>query len=216
MANGRPLCLVCDSTESKYKCARCNLYTCSLSCFREHRDNHPPVESPTPQSKDTLSVVPGDDVKSQPNYNFTGETMTHQSTSKGSEIADMPEYRVLTKKYPNLERLLWNIAAATDPPATGGDNNGKPSTFPSSNKGSRKAAQPWSKETGYENGIEVLRQVRDTPGSDRDALKEYCELVRLWNFRRESADMDADLRQQLARDNARAIGELLRTEKADV
>ncbi|KAI0850206.1 hypothetical protein F5Y00DRAFT_260935 [Daldinia vernicosa] len=213
MANARPPCLVCNNTESKYKCARCNLYTCSLPCFREHRDNHPPVEPLTPQSKDSSS---GDDVKSQPNYTFTGEKATHQFTSKGLEIADMPEYRDLTKKYPNLERLLWNIAAATDPPATGGDSNGKPSTFPSSNKGNRKAAQPWTKETGYENGIEVLRQTRDTPGSDRDALKEYCELVRLWNFRRESADMDADLRQQLARDNARAIGELLRTEKADI
>ncbi|KAI0131303.1 hypothetical protein F4814DRAFT_164865 [Daldinia grandis] len=215
MASARPPCLVCNYSESKYKCARCNLYTCSLLCFREHRDNHPPVESPTPQFKDTSSVVPGDDVKSQPNYTFTSETTVHQSTSQVSEIADMPEYRNLTKKYPNLERLLWSIAAATDPPATGGDN-GRPNTFPGSNKGNRKAAQPWSKETGYENGIEALRQTRDTPGSDRDALKEYCELVRLWNFRQESANVDADLRKQLARDNARAIGELLRTEKADI
>ncbi|KAI1807706.1 hypothetical protein F4811DRAFT_504306 [Daldinia bambusicola] len=211
MASARPPCLICNGTESKYKCGRCNLYTCSLPCFREHRDNHPPMELPP-------SVESGDNPKSEDtsqNSLHISEATTVQPASKGSEIADMPEYRELTRKYPNLERLLWNIAAATDPPTANGNINGNHHASNGSNKGGRKATQPWTKETGYENGIEVLRQTRDTPGSDRDALKEYCELVRLYNFRRESAEIDLDLRQQLARDNARAIGELLRAEKAD-
>ncbi|KAI1471402.1 uncharacterized protein F4812DRAFT_455513 [Daldinia caldariorum] len=184
---------------------------CSLPCFREHRDNHPPMESsPSVESVDTVKSE--DTLQNSTHIN---ETATDQPASKGSEIADMPEYRELTRKYPNLERLLWNIAAATDPPAANSNSNGNHNASSSSNKGGRKAAQPWTKETGYENGIEVLRQTRDTPGSDRDALREYCELVRLYNFRRESAEIDLDLRQQLARDNARAIGELIRTEKAD-
>ncbi|KAK6955381.1 hypothetical protein Daesc_003016 [Daldinia eschscholtzii] len=211
MANSRPPCLVCNGTESKYKCGRCNLYTCSLPCFREHRDNHPPVESPPP----TESADNAKSANTSQNLSDISEAMTDQPASKGSEIADMPEYRELTRKYPNLERLLWKIAAATDPPAAKDDSNGARSVLNGSNKGGRKAAQPWTKETGYENGIEVLRQTRDTPGSDRDALKEYCELVRLYNFRRESAEIDHDLRQQLAQDNARAIGELIRAEKAD-
>ncbi|KAI8963344.1 hypothetical protein F5Y11DRAFT_148967 [Daldinia sp. FL1419] len=223
MANARPPCLVCGAAQSKYKCGLCNLYTCSLPCFREHRDNHPPVESPASKPKNNSSTGSDTGAKAQDasqNLSHTSETAANQSVSTGSGIADMPEYRELTKKYPHLERLLWNIAAATDPPQPKKDENRKPGALPNSNggsnKGSRKAAQPWTKETGYEHGIELLRQARDNPGSDRDALREYCELVRLYNNRREAAEMDANFRQQIAQDNAKAIGELIRTEKADV
>lgn len=132
-------------------------------------------------------------------------------TFKESEIADMPEYAALIQKYPNLESLLWNIAAATDPPTADGGGN---SAFPGSNKGYRKTNQPWTKDTGYENGLEVLRRTRETPGSDRDALREYCELVRLRSARIESANVAAKIRRQFAQDDAKAIQELLEAEKS--
>lgn len=120
----------------------------------------------------------------------------------------MPEYKALTQKYPNLERLLWNIAAATDPPPT--------SDIPvGAGKGPRKKNQLWTKDIGYENGIEELRRTRDTPGNDRDALREYCELVRLHSARREAANAEASVRQQAAKDDAKAIGDLIRAEGTD-
>ncbi|KAI0142413.1 hypothetical protein F4776DRAFT_661480 [Hypoxylon sp. NC0597] len=219
MGHIRPLCIVCDTVEGKYKCTQCNLYTCSLTCFREHRDNHPPVESSTqPQPNSTPAAPPnsaGAHDGSQDSLPIQ-ENTTQPATFKRSEIADMPEYKALTQRYPNLEYLLWNIAAATDPPSSNGVSNGKHGVPPGSNKGYRKTNQPWTKDMGYENGIEVLRRTRDNPGDDRDALREYCELVRIYSARRESANTEANIRQQRAKEDAKAIGELIKAEKSDV
>ncbi|KAI1408157.1 hypothetical protein F5Y13DRAFT_113560 [Hypoxylon sp. FL1857] len=215
MAPGRP-CVVCDAVDGKYKCTRCNLYTCSLTCFREHRDNHPAVEASAPQPLSTTSTAPSDTVSSHDDSRDSSHNegdATQSTAFERSEIADMPEYKALTQRYPNLEYLLWNIAAATDPPNTNGNGNGK---HGGSNNGYRKANQPWTKDMGYENGIEALRRTRDNPGDDRDALREYCELVRIYSARRESANAEANIRQQLAKEDAEAIGELLKAEKSDV
>ncbi|KAI1139556.1 hypothetical protein F5Y05DRAFT_411745 [Hypoxylon sp. FL0543] len=209
-------CVVCDTDEGKYKCTLCNLYTCSLVCFREHRDNHPPVEASTPPQSETTSTAPSKGGGNQDDTQDDLHTQEKSGTFKRSEIADMPEYKELTRRYPNLEYLLWNIAAATDPPNSDGTGSGKPGATHGSNRGYRKANQPWTKDMGYENGIEVLRRTRDGPGDDRDALREYCELVRIYSARRESANAEANIRQQIAKDNARAIGELIKAEKSDV
>ncbi|KAI1388291.1 uncharacterized protein F4822DRAFT_240874 [Hypoxylon trugodes] len=211
MANAKT-CLVCNETEGKYKCGRCNLYTCSLPCFREHRDSHPPIEeSPTTVQTNSAPAVSTDDTKLDSNLQNSShaEDGSPQSTDfKRSEIADMPEYKMLIRRYPNLERLLWNIAAATDPPTS---NDGTNNKLLGSNRGNRKANQPWTKDIGYENGVEALRRTRETPGDDRDALREYCELVQLYLSKKAAADT----RQQLAQDDAKTIGELMRAEGSD-
>ncbi|KAI1461151.1 hypothetical protein F4805DRAFT_454088 [Annulohypoxylon moriforme] len=208
MGHARPQCLVCDAAEGKYKCPQCKLYTCSLACFRDHRDNHPPVQSNTAQPNDPATgTVNNTNLEESPNSPHTQENDTQPAT-----IADLPEYKTLIQRYPNLERLLWNIAAATDPPDTSNGNNG---TLPRSNKGHRKANQPWTKDAGYENGMAVLRRTRDNPGDDRDALREYCELVRIYSAKKESANSEANFRQQLARDDAKAIGDLIRAEETE-
>ncbi|KAI1381550.1 hypothetical protein F4677DRAFT_129532 [Hypoxylon crocopeplum] len=205
MANTRPPCLVCSTVEGKYKCPRCNLFTCSVPCFREHRDNHPTVEPLTTQQPKDTTVASRNDVNS---YNDS----SHTQESAG--IADMPEYKALVQKYPNLEGLLWNIAAATDPPASNANAPTKNGALPGSNRGHHKTNQPWTKDIGYENGVKMLRRTRATPGNDRDALKEYSELVRLYLSRRESANIAANTRQQFAQDDVKAIGELMRAEGA--
>ncbi|KAI0843342.1 hypothetical protein F5Y06DRAFT_2015 [Hypoxylon sp. FL0890] len=212
-------CVVCDATEGKYKCTLCSSYTCSLTCFREHRDNHPPVEAATPAQPNATPAAPSNAVSTHDGSQdplHAQQNPTQPTTFKRSEIADMPEYKALTQRYPNLEHLLWNIAAATDPPNSDSPNSGKHGTLPGSNKGHRKTTQPWTKDMGYENGIEVLRRTRDGPGDDRDALREYCELVRIYTARRESANAEADIRRQIAKDNAKAISELIKKEKSDV
>ncbi|KAI0884686.1 uncharacterized protein GGS22DRAFT_164091, partial [Annulohypoxylon maeteangense] len=205
----RPQCLVCDVAEGKYKCPQCNLYTCSLTCFRDHRDNHPPVDSDTVKPNDAITGSMNNTKSSEESHDPTN---SQENTTQLATIADLPEYKTLIQRYPNLERLLWNIAAATDPPDTSSRNGGNPYGH---NKGHRKANQPWTKDAGYENGVAVLRRTRDNPGDDRDALREYCELVRIYSAKKESANSEADIRQQIARENAKAIGDLLRVERSE-
>ncbi|KAI1106750.1 hypothetical protein F4804DRAFT_329945 [Jackrogersella minutella] len=210
-------CLICEAAEGKYKCAQCNLYTCSLTCFQEHRDNHPSEESSMNPTEDAPTApVDGaaSPVQSQASSHTEEGDATQTATFERAEIADLPEYKTLTQKYPNLERLLWNIAAATDPPTSHGDSNERNNTPSGSNQGYRKTNKPWTKDLGYEKGIEVLRRTRDNPGDDRDALREYCELVRLYTARREAAISEANIRQQRAQENAKAIKDLIRAEKA--
>ncbi|KAI1084403.1 hypothetical protein F5B20DRAFT_576542 [Whalleya microplaca] len=220
MANTRPLCLICDTAEGKYKCPRCNLYTCSVACFREHRDNHPDMPESADDSPATLSSkasnTNGNDspAASTGDANSVEDTKADATASKLSEITDMPEYKVLIQKYPRLEAILWTLAAATDPPAHDDFGDAKHTALPGSNAGfRRKANQPWTKDVGYDNAVKTMRRIRNGPGDDRDAVQEFCELHRLFLARKESADTAARIRQQLAKDNADVIGSLLRVEE---
>ncbi|KAI1449546.1 hypothetical protein F5Y02DRAFT_372017 [Annulohypoxylon stygium] len=211
MGHARAQCLICEAAEGKYKCPQCNQYTCSLTCFREHRDNHPPVKSDTAQPNDVTAGSTNSIISKslEPAHDLEH---AQENGSVPDTIADLPEYKTLIQRYPNLERLLWNIAAATDPPDT---SSAKSGTLPNSTRGHRKTNQPWTKDVGYENGVKELRRTRDSPGDDRDALREYCELVRIYSAKREAANSEAEFRKQLARDNAKAIGDLIRAEKAE-
>ncbi|KAI5864274.1 hypothetical protein GGS23DRAFT_595908 [Durotheca rogersii] len=211
MPSTKAHCLVCENAEGKYKCPHCSLYTCSVPCFKKHRDNHPPIVSSTPaQSKGAPVTSTGGagshDGSSDP---------TQPPTAELSGIADMPEYKTLTQKYPRLEALLWNIAAATDPPANDNGSNSRHGSLSGSSKNRRPRNQPWTQDVGYENGVDVLRRTRETPGEDRNALREFSELFRLYKARKASISAVDSLRQQRAQDDAKAIGDLMRTEKLD-
>lgn len=210
MGSTRPPCVVCKTAEGKYKCPRCYLYSCSLSCSKEHRDNYPHVKSEPVDAMDVnVPLAPAGDVSP------SQESDTPSDLSQRSGIADMPEYKALLRKYPNLERLLWDIAVATDPPTNNGGAYGKHGSLPGPMKSGRKANQPWTRDVGYENGVEALRRTRESPGDDRDALKEYCELVRQYSVKRENFVATKD-RHEIVRNDARAISNLLRAEKSDM
>ncbi|KAI1780461.1 hypothetical protein F4818DRAFT_435667 [Hypoxylon cercidicola] len=212
MAATRPPCIVCNTAEGKYKCPRCYLYSCSLSCSKEHRNSHPtPSVKSESESAVDISALPVGDVPAAP-VSDVSSTQERPDVSKRSGIADMPEYKALLRKYPNLERLLWDIAVATDPPSDNGSAHGKHGAMPGSVKGGRKPNQPWTKDMGYENGVEALRRTREAPGDDRDALKEYCELVRQYSAKREYVAA-TKVRREVAQDDARAISNLLRAEE---
>ncbi|KAI0181976.1 hypothetical protein GGR52DRAFT_526976 [Hypoxylon sp. FL1284] len=202
MGAARAPCVMCEAIEGKYKCPHCYEYTCSLPCAKAHRKAH---SSEEPAPKDPMDRVDASDFTSS-----TEEDSVQPDLSKRSGIADTPEYKTLVRKYPNLERLLWDIAVATDPPANNGGLPGNHGTLSASNKG-RKATQPWTKDMGYENGVDVLRQARDAPGDDREALREYCELVRHYSAKREtSTTVD---RANVAREDAATIKDFLKTEQ---
>ncbi|KAI1765852.1 hypothetical protein GGR53DRAFT_246802 [Hypoxylon sp. FL1150] len=212
----RPPCMVCKTVEGKYKCPHCYLYSCSLSCSKEHHNSHPPVEAESADVKsESMNSAGTSDVPTALTSDTSQEGNTEPDVSKRSGIADMPEYKALLRRYPNLERLLWDIAVATDPPIRDGGVHGQHSALSGVMKNGGKANESWTKDMGYENGVHVLRQTRDNPGDDRDALKEYCELVRQYSAKREALAA-ANTQREFAQDNARAINNLLRAEKSNM
>eukprot|EP00090_Calanus_glacialis_P042801 TRINITY_DN75874_c0_g1_i1.p1 TRINITY_DN75874_c0_g1~~TRINITY_DN75874_c0_g1_i1.p1 ORF type:complete len:169 (-),score=39.13 TRINITY_DN75874_c0_g1_i1:92-562(-) len=48
------LCDVCETVEKKYKCPVCQIFYCSLSCFKTHKDTgcNPPQNIQEPEIKD--------------------------------------------------------------------------------------------------------------------------------------------------------------------
>ncbi|KAI8634125.1 hypothetical protein F5Y19DRAFT_200430 [Xylariaceae sp. FL1651] len=186
----RPPCLVCSTVEGKYRCPRCDAFTCSVACSREHRDNHPYVEEkPKPQVNHNLASAATQPI-----------TSNQQQPIKLADIVDTTEYQSLIQRYPNLEQYLWDIATATDPP--------KPAQVGLSN---RKANQPWTQEVGLSNAVHLLQSIKASPGDVRDALREFSDLVSIFKTRIQAqADQT---RKERAENDARIIGRLLREEK---
>ncbi|KAI1354324.1 hypothetical protein F5Y01DRAFT_273774 [Xylaria sp. FL0043] len=190
MAPTRPFCIICNTIEGKYRCPRCEAHTCSLACSREHRDNHPVVEE---KPKPPKGGVP--DTVTQP------ATSGEQRPEKLSDIADSPEYKALLQRYPDLEKYLWNIATATDPP-----NPGRGGNIP------RKANQPWTQEVGMTNAVHLVQSIKASPGDVRDALREFSDLVSIFKTRLQA--QEDQVRKRRAEEDAEIIGKLLREEKS--
>lgn len=190
MAATRPQCLVCNTVEGKYKCPLCENLTCSLACSQEHRDNHPVVEE---KPKRFINIGPA--VVTEP------DPSEQQQPSKLSDIADTAEYKSLLQRYPDLEKYLWSIATATDPPKT---NQGGNIT--------RKANQPWTREAGMTNAVQLVQSIKASPGDVRDAIREFSDLVSIFKARIQTQDDEA--RKRRAQEDAKIIGSLLREEKS--
>ncbi|KAI6088972.1 hypothetical protein F4821DRAFT_257469 [Hypoxylon rubiginosum] len=216
----RPACMVCKTVEGKYKCPHCYLYSCSLACSKQHHMSHPPVATESTEAKSVKSKpvdsgsVPGvlttsaKGISSQENNKKPG-------VSKRSDVVDTPEYKALLRRYPNLKHLLWEIANATEPPIRNGGVHGDHSALTGALLSGPNANENWTKDMGYENAILVLRQTRDSPGDDRNALREYCEIVRVYNAEREKVAA-ANSKQELVKEDAKTISNLLRAEKSDM
>ncbi|KAI0025820.1 hypothetical protein F4780DRAFT_229377 [Xylariomycetidae sp. FL0641] len=196
MVPSRPPCLVCQTAEGKYKCPRCLELTCSFPCAKEHRDNHPSLEPAPVQSPASVSSVT---VVNSP-ASTAAQQAGGQVESVGTlGIVDMPEYKLLKQKYPELEAQLWSIAAATDPPTKQAAIVSKPQKF-------------WDKDVGLQNGLKTLQRAKASPSSAGEAMKEFCELVALHKVRIQQQGADADARKQAAKEDAQAISRLLREE----
>ncbi|KAI1117546.1 hypothetical protein F5Y14DRAFT_403028 [Nemania sp. NC0429] len=190
MAATRPPCCICTTVEGKYKCPRCDKLTCSLDCSREHRDNHPVVEE-KPKPPKGIDVA----VSAQP------VASDEQRPTRLSDIVDSAEYKTLLQRYPDLEKYLWSIATATDPPKASHVGNT-----------SRKANQPWTHEAGMSNGVQLIQSIKSSPGDVRDAIREFSDLVSIFKTRIQVRD--DQIRKQRAEEDAQIISSLLREEKS--
>ncbi|KAJ3556833.1 hypothetical protein NPX13_g10053 [Xylaria arbuscula] len=123
-----------------------------------------------------------------------------QHPARISDIADSPEYKTLVQRYPDLERYLWNIATATDPP--------KPSL---GGNAVRKANQPWTQEVGMNNAVHLVQSIKASPGDVRDALREFSDIVSIFKAKLQAQD---DQNRKRRAEDAEIINKLLREEKS--
>ncbi|KJR87014.1 hit finger domain protein [Sporothrix schenckii 1099-18] len=187
-AKRRTVCGVCNKEPSKYKCSRCPLAYCSVTCSRIHRDNHPP-DAPTNDDK-TKSTRPG--ASAVPSLPPKPAPPAHPF----HVLDDAPELRHLFEKYPTLPERLKSIYEATQPPKSGGGGNkapipGLPMRLQHKNSrggfgggrggrgggGGGMSSRPWTKEMGLREGQKALRRARVDPSEDGDAVRAYCETV---------------------------------------
>ncbi|KAI0392667.1 hypothetical protein F5Y17DRAFT_343329 [Xylariaceae sp. FL0594] len=192
MTATRPLCIVCSEVPGKYKCPRCELFTCSVDCSRVHRDNHPAVE---PKPKPAAAAAKPEEPK-EPRESGV------KQPAQLSNIVDTEEYKDLLRRYPDLEKYLWDIATATDPPnpARAGP------------KQQRKPNQPWTQEVGMDNAVRLVQSIKASPGNVRSALREFSDLVSI--FKAKMQTQEDQLRKERAQHDAHVISSLLRNEKS--
>ncbi|KAL7926638.1 hypothetical protein ACQKWADRAFT_280931, partial [Trichoderma austrokoningii] len=98
------LCGVCKISPGKYKCSRCRLPYCSVSCSKAHQQNHPPdppKEAPKPATQ-TPNAPP--------------LPASIDASNPFSALATSDKLQLLFQKYPNLPNQLLAIHDATQPP----------------------------------------------------------------------------------------------------
>ncbi|KXJ96872.1 hypothetical protein Micbo1qcDRAFT_229667 [Microdochium bolleyi] len=211
-------CVSCHEAEGKYKCPQCTQRTCSVVCSKKHKETHPVQDNESPHPKT------GSDVSSQGTKADSGADAAAGATAAGkpqkaNQLADMPEYQMLMKRYPQLLTQLSGIAAATDPPPS-------PSSLPdpvatsAASRYTGKKQEPWTPDIGIQKGMEVLKSARQARGADSEGIREFIELHRLWQARQleekqQTASTD-EARRKLAQADAQAINVLLQKERASV
>ena len=57
------LCGICQVEQSKYKCPKCSIAYCSLTCYKSeiHTHDYLPTSQPPQQQQQTTTTTPGDD-----------------------------------------------------------------------------------------------------------------------------------------------------------
>ncbi|KAI9067330.1 hypothetical protein FKP32DRAFT_1683947 [Trametes sanguinea] len=57
MAPKRAACQVCESTESKYTCAKCSVVYCSVPCYKKHQELCPGKQPPATSASTSTSAL---------------------------------------------------------------------------------------------------------------------------------------------------------------
>lgn len=143
--------------------------SCSVVCFRTHKENHPP-DPPKPAAAPEPTTNKAQK-RAAPAHPF-------------SVLDNAPELEYLFRKYPHLPSKLSKIHAATLPPQ---DELPPPGRSISSQLPWTLAQAPgyqpyskkpkWTHDTGLKRGKEALRKARTDPSEEGDAVREYCEVV---------------------------------------
>ncbi|KAK4189953.1 hypothetical protein QBC35DRAFT_491568 [Podospora australis] len=159
------VCGVCETQPGKYKCPRCTMPYCSVTCNKVHKENHPPDPVPEkPPSADEAKQPAANEPDNDPFKVLLDHTHVFED---------------LFKRYPTLNTALERITATTLPPSTSENNkSGVASRFGSQFPGSKQnRQQPWTKDVGLHKGAAALRKARTDPSETGDGVRQFCDTV---------------------------------------
>lgn len=178
-----------------------NNSSCSVACFRTHKENHPP-DPPKPAAAPVVDLDTAADWKK-----------SRKRKNPFSVLDDSPDLERLFQKYPALPQKLSLIHAATLPPEA--EQSG-PGGLPWNLSQVQSKKHKWSHDTGLKRGKVALRRARTDPTEMGDAVREYCELVLyLLGKERDKAagvDITDQLRKQLTQQDIKMIEQLTEEE----
>lgn len=184
-------------------CSDINCPSCSVVCFRKHKENHPPDP-----------VLPPETVAKEAT---DGHNKTRKREHPFAVLDDSPELQRLFKKYPSLPSKLTHIHKATLPPKDEQQQTPGRGGLPwnlNQAPGYQSKKPRWSHDTGLKRGKEALRKARTDPGEDGDAVREYCELVLYLLSKQKDTEVDVTdlVRQQVTQQDVKLIENLIETE----
>ncbi|OBR03628.1 HIT zinc finger [Colletotrichum higginsianum IMI 349063] len=204
------MCGVCNEKEGKYKCTRCVLPFCSVSCNKIHRENHPPDPEPSaaaaaanPSNASDLALEPPPSGVPKP---------SHDPRNPFSVLDDSDQLRYLFRRYPGLQARLLEIIAATEPPpemqSTGGSLNDMMKARAMAAANPKK--EQWTHDVGIRNGKKALHKARNASGEDGEGVREYIELINhLMSEASAAAEAEEVIRKQAAEKDAELIRRLM-------
>ncbi|PQK17023.1 hypothetical protein BB8028_0007g02220 [Beauveria bassiana] len=197
----KSLCGVCQKEPPKYKCPRCYLPYCSVTCNKVHRETHPPDPEPTPaetpQAATTTTVAAAVPTKAN-----------DRSNPFGALDSASDKLQMLFSKYPGLPQQLADIYAAMQPPTESTQNDGG---IPASLlRGLPSKKESWNHDVGIKKGKEALRKARKAGGVSGEGVEEYCELI--MHLMNGQADASALLQRQAATEDSELIERLMHEE----
>jgi hypothetical protein len=181
-------------------------HSCSVSCSRIHRENHPPdPEKPIENVADDA----------------TTRTPAKNTDDSGDPYRILVEHNAdikkLFKKWPNLKADLIQILGATLPPQdTGGDviRSGLPFKLQNPGALSGKKQPTWTRDEGLRRATEALREARTNPGDKGDGVREYCELVWYLLSRPGGTKLASSAREAAREEEEARIKKLIEEEKS--
>ncbi|KAJ1338249.1 zinc finger HIT domain-containing protein 3 [Microdochium nivale] len=205
-------CVSCHDAEAKYKCPQCSSRTCSVACSKQHKETHP-TQDPTASHARTDAETSPRDANADPDAGAAAVGTTGKP-QKANQLADMPEYQMLMKRYPQLLTQLSGIAAATDPPPSPSSLPDPVAAAAASARYTGKKQEPWTPDIGIQKGMEVLKSARQARGADSEGIREFIELYRMWQARQ--AEEKRGQQAGASQADLQVINELLQKEKASV
>lgn len=192
--------------EAREVITKSNWLSCSVACFRPHKENHPPDDpKPAPAPKPAAA-----------------EKAPKRQPHPFSVLDESPELAQLFRRYPGLPAKLEGIHSATlPPPEEEPGRGGLPWSLqqaPGYQQHHQSKRPRWTHDTGLRRGKEALRKARTDPGEEGDAVREYCELVLHLLSRgagagaEAAADVTDIVRQQATQEDVKLIEKLIEAE----
>lgn len=179
-----------------------------MACSKAHLANHPPDdEKPKPKP-------PDDELRAAAlSAGLPARPAAPPSPFAALENSDKLAW--LFRKYPNLPQQLLDIHAETQPPPPEDASKHIPASL---RHGPVKRAG-WTRDKGINKGKAALRNARELPGEQGEAVREYCTLVTMLLGEADDAALApadaprAVLEAQHAQQDAQIIRQLMEEER---